>query len=70
MHPDAIEAVHQFTETFRALLEQRFRGGDKLQFPVFRHPAAGLPNQIVIVAGLMDIAVSAFRRWRKLAAFR
>ena len=70
VHLQGIQPVHQLRQALRPLFEKRFKGRDKFQLPAFRNATAGLPDKVVIIARLMDVAVPAFSRRRKLAAFR
>jgi hypothetical protein len=70
VHAHRVQPVHQLRQGFNALLEEIFQRRDKVHLPVFRLAAAGLPDQVLVIAWLMNGTVTAFCRRRKLAAFR
>src|SRR5690606_15331826 len=70
VHAYRVQPVDQFRQGFSTLLEQLFQRRDQRNFPLFRDAAAGLPDQVRVITGLMDGAVTALRRRGKLTAFR
>ena len=59
IHFYRVQAVNQFRQRFHALFKQRFQLRDKIDFPAFRWTAAGLPDQSLVSAGFMNVAIAA-----------